>query len=48
MSKGLRTLCTSVVGWRLVEIVETTECNRSLSSIESDYKAFQPKYRSDK
>ena len=46
--QALRTLCTSIVGWRLVKIVETTECDRSIIRIESDYKAMRPKYRRDK
>ena len=44
----LKKLVGEITEWRLVKIIETTLLNRSISSIESDYLARQPRYRRDK
>ena len=46
--QSLKTLTIETTNWRLIKIKETTSYNRSISSIERDYKARQPKYRRDK
>ena len=39
----LRNMIGKVDDWMLVKIIETTFCNRSISKIESDYRAMRPR-----